>query len=220
MLSSSHAIYGRATVLNKLWPKSSETEHLFVGTDRSMYFTLSWNPTTRQISTERSFYDLADRSVRASQTGDRCHIDPRGHVMTLEIFEGVLTVIPLLQRYKKKTIDVDEGNLGEPITIRIAELFNRSSAFLSSYSSSNNGSKNENARIALLHEDNHSRIQLLIKELGPVKGVPDSYDIENDEVLRVEVDAGATHLIPLSAPARMFILQYKISTLINFIQKA
>ena len=207
-------------MLHKLWPKSSETEHLFVGTDRSMYFTISWNPSAKQINTERSYLDLADRSVRASQTGDRCHIDAKRHMMILEIFEGVLTVIPLIQKHKKKTIDVDEGNLGEPINIRIKELFIRSSAFLSSYDSSSIGSKNANVRIALLHEDNHSKMQLLIKELGPVKGVPDTYDIENDELLQMEVDAGATHLIPLSAPARMFVFKYKILMLMNFKQKA
>lgn len=191
-----------------------------MGTDRSMYFTISWDPFTKQIKTERSYLDLADRSVRASQTGDRCHIDPKGHMMVLEIFEGVLTVIPLLQKPKKKLIDVDEGNLGEPITIRIKEFFIRSSAFLNSYNSNSVGSKYESARIALLYEHKESEMQLLIKEIGPVKGVPDTYDIENDEVLRMEIEAGATYLIPLSAPARMFILKYEISMLINLKQKA
>ena len=215
VLSSSHSIYGRITILHKLWPKSSETEHLFVGTDRSAFFTVSWDQSTQQLKTEKSFVDLADRSVRDSQTGSRCHTDPKGHVLVLEIFEGVLTLFPLLQKHRKTSSDVDEGNLGDPITIRIAELFVRSSAFLSSYFPSVVNSKVEKARIAYLYEDGYSKIQLLVKELGPVKGVPDAYDVEKDEVLRVEVDAGATHLIPLSAPARTFNSNTKISSL-NF----
>lgn len=204
-LSSSHSIFGNVTILHKLWPKSSETEHLFVGTDRSAYFTVSWDRTAQQLKTEKTFVDLADRSVRASQTGDRCHTDPKGHVMVLEIFEGVLTLIPLLQKHKKKSNDIEEGDLGDPMTIRIAELFVRSTAFLTSYFPSVTvGSKLEKARVAFLYEDNHSKIQLSVKELGPVKGAPNTYEIGEDEVLQMEVDAGATHLIPLPAPASMF----------------
>jgi len=50
-LQHSKAIYGKVTMLQKLRPALSPTDHLFVGTDRYMYFTLSWNADKKQLHT-------------------------------------------------------------------------------------------------------------------------------------------------------------------------
>jgi DNA damage-binding protein 1 len=76
-------------------PANSTTDHLFVGTDQNTYFTLKWDSEKRRVRTERSYVDLADKASRACQNGDRCLIDPSGKYMTLEIFEGIITVLPI-----------------------------------------------------------------------------------------------------------------------------
>lgn len=83
-------------------PANSPTDHLFVGTDRYTYFTLSWDSSEKRVRTERDYVDMSDPSSRESQTGNRCLIDPSGRFMTLEIYEGVIAVIPIIQLPSKK----------------------------------------------------------------------------------------------------------------------
>ena len=174
-----------------------------MATDSSGYFTVSWDANTRQLKTERSYVDLAEKAVRTIQTDDRCNVDPKGRMLILELFEGVLTVIPILHRSKKRAEVKDEGNIGECMNLRITEFSVRSSAFLSSYTPPAIGSKIEKAKLALLYEDSYSKVKLRIKELSPVKGDPNEYEVEDNENPAVELDAGASLLIPLSAPASM-----------------
>ena len=197
VLQHSKAIYGKVTMLQSLRPASSATDHLFVGTDRFMYFTLSWDHSSRQLRTEKSYQDLAEKSARDSQTGDRCHIDPTKRFMTLEIYEGIINVVPIASQGKKKTTG-EVGSLGEPITTRIPELFVRSSAFV------NRRKEKEKPQLALLYEDSQSKIRLKIRELDYTAGLRDdssSAEFENKIEVKDELELGASHIIPLSAPA-------------------
>lgn len=196
-LEHTRAIYGKVTILNKFRPASSSTDHLFIGTDRFTYFTLSWDPGTRQFKTERSYVDLAERTARESQTGDRSHIDPSGRFMTLEVFEGIITVMPIIRKSSKQE---EIGMLGEPMPSRISELFVRSSAFLQ------RGARNDKQkpRLALVYEDSHSKVRLKILELlYTPAGKNDMGGVEFNDVEGGEhdLDLGASHLIPISEPA-------------------
>lgn len=190
-------------------PANSPTDHLFVGTDQNTYFTLSWDSSTSQVRTERSYVDLADKSSRESQTGDRCLIDPSGRFMTLEIFEGIITVIPIVQPSKKKgklaaannANNLDEpplqvGELGEPVMARIDELVVRSSAFLHVESRAP-------PRLALLYEDNQRKVRLKVRELQYSPATSSSSaeaSFAEGEVFAQDLDLGASHLIPVPAP--------------------
>ncbi|KAF4552122.1 Mono-functional DNA-alkylating methyl methanesulfonate-like protein [Elsinoe fawcettii] len=196
VLRHSKAIYGKVILLNKLRPASSSTDHLFVGTDRFMYFVLSWDPTTKRLKTEKTYHDLADNSSRDSQTGDRCLIDPTGRFMTLEVYEGIVTVVPVATEGKRKSKD-EPGTLRDPIATRIPELFVRSSAFI------HRRKEKDKPQLALLYEDSTGRVNLRIRELDYSPGLKDEGSAEFESLIEVEGDPGlgASHVIPLGAPA-------------------
>jgi DNA damage-binding protein 1 len=194
-------LYGKVAMLNKIRPAASPTDHLFVGTDRAMYFTLSWDPGSRQLKTEQACLDLADRSAREAQTGDRCLIDPTGEFMTLEVYEGIITTIPLAKKDKKKKV-LESGIIGDPGVSRIPEFFVRSSAFLPRPA--------DKPRLALLYEDYDSQVHLKIRELNYVAGAGGDSIVEfdDDDVMRNShpMDLGASHLIPITGPPRMCVV--------------
>lgn len=188
-------------------PSNSPTDHLFVGTNQYNYFTIQWDRETNQIKTSRSFVDITEPSSRVSQSPPRCLVDPTGRFMTLEVYEGVIVVVPIVQPTKKRgrmsTVGADMppqvGELDKPTTSRIDELFVRSSAFLHSES---------NPWLALLYEDNMQKVRLRIRELDFTAGTSGlSADATFKEVPKLEggefgqeLDLGSSHLIPIPAP--------------------
>lgn len=199
-LQHSRAVYGRVTMLNKFRPVRSATDFLFVGTDRYMYFALSWDPETKRLRTERSFVDQADKSARDSQTGDRCCMDPNGRYMALELYEGVVTILPVTQK-PDKTNQWQVGDLQEPIQVRVPEMFVRSTTFFESRIKT----KENKANLALLHEDTQRNVRLKIRPVtytGALRGAPGDVDLDNGaESLHHDLELGATHLIPVPEPA-------------------
>ena len=156
VLQHSKSIYGKITLLEKIRPATSTADHLFVGTDRYHYFTLSWDAGTKQLTTEKSFVDIAEKASRDSQTGDRVHIDPTSRLMTIECYEGVVNVLPIAHvgKGKRKANESEVGEIGDPVPVRIPELFVRSSCFLHKPAA---GAKSPNPELALLHEDNQKQ---------------------------------------------------------------
>jgi DNA damage-binding protein 1 len=216
-LAQTRAVYAQVTMLARLpAPANSTTDHLFVGTDQYNYFTLAWDPEKRKARTARSYVDIAEPSARESQTDPRCLVDPSGRFMTLEIYEGVIVVIPIIEPTKRKgrashaALQADApqvGELGEPTASRIDELFVRSSAFL--HSGSNQ------PWLALLYEDNQKKVRLRIRELeysrATSSGPADATFKEVQEkkldggVFAHELDMGSTHLIPIPAPLGTYL---------------
>ncbi|KAL4794230.1 mono-functional DNA-alkylating methyl methanesulfonate N-term-domain-containing protein [Aspergillus venezuelensis] len=202
-LVTSCSIYARVTMLASLpTPADSPTDHLFVGTDRYSYFTLSWDSRNRQVITEREYVDIADPSSREAQTGSRCMIDPSSRFMTLEIYDGMIVVIPIVQLPSKKRgrpaalptgPDAPKvGELGDPVVTRIDELFVRSSAFLHVQSGP--------PRLALLYEDNQKKVKLKVRELKYSSGAGADSEFTHFADYTQELDLGASHLIPVPAP--------------------
>ena len=202
-------VYGYITILDKLRPAASSTDHLFVGTDRYQYFTCSWDSETRQLRTEQSYVDLADKVLRSSQEVDRCHVDPTGRFMTLEVYDGVVSVVPFVQppstskKTKKDSHAPKVGTLGEPVQVRVEELLTRSSAFMEADPSSK-----ENPKLAILWEDNLENPQLVLRELKYRSG-PEQASAELDRAAELKGDAldkGVSHLIPVSMPYAGFLI--------------
>ena len=193
-------------MLQRLCPTSSPTDHLFVGTDRNTFFSVSWDPSIKQLRTEKSYVDLADKNGRDSQTMDRCLIDPTRKFMVLDLFEGTLTVIPFFfskMGAGREMIDVNVGTPGEPISVRIPELFVRSSAFLHSQLPPND--RVDKPRLVLLYDDGNDNAMVKIRSLtyAPEGAGEQGYaDFDKEERrLKIDVDPSASHLIPVPAPA-------------------
>ena len=205
-LQHTKTLYGKVTLLQKLRPAKSETDHVFIGTDRWHYFTLSWDRETNDLKTERSWHDVAEKSARDSQTGDRVHIDPSVRFMALECFEGVVNILPIAHagKGKRKAADHEIGELGDPIPVRIPELFVKSSCFL--HRRSPGGAKQPSPEMALLWEDTSSqRMRLKFRELEYTPSLrpqeePGSAELEKGKEASGEVEMGSSHLIPLPPP--------------------
>ncbi len=185
-------------MLERLQFAQSPTEHLFVGTDRFMYFTLSWDKESRQFRTEKTYVDQADKTSRDSQTQDRCLVDPTKQCMVLHLYDGIITVLPLIGKGKKKGPS-EALTLGEPVPTRIKEFFVRSSCFLYP-----RDSEDIVPRLAILYEDNHEKVCLSIKKLDHSlggTGDPESATL-HDVTARDDLELGASHVIPVPAPSR------------------
>lgn len=202
------SVYGYITILEQFRPASSKTDHLFVGTDRYQYFSCSWDPSTRQLQTEQSYVDLADKVLRDSREVDRCHVDPTRRYMTLELYDGVISVLPFVQPSNKRvkresSSNAQIGTLGEPVQVRIEELLTRSSAFLETDPDSK-----ENPKLAILWEDNSETPQLKLRELKYYPGGEQATaDLETVAELRGDqLDKGVSHLIPVPAPYGGFLV--------------
>lgn len=209
-LAASCAVNARVTMLTGLSkPADSPTDHLFVGTDRYAYFTLSWDASKQQVRTERNYVDISDPSSRESQTGNRCLVDPSGRFMTLEIYEGLVAVVPIVQlparrRGRAPALPTGPdapkvGELGEMTTARIDELFVRSSAFLHVQSGP--------PRLALLYEDNEKKVKMKVRELEYTPATTSTgadASLNHVEDFVQELDLGASHLIPVPAPLGVF----------------
>ncbi|KAI4286860.1 MAG: hypothetical protein L6R35_003890, partial [Caloplaca aegaea] len=196
-LAHTKAIYGKVTMLEKLHFAQSPTEHLFVGTDRYMYFTLSWDNESQQLCTQKTYIDQSDKTSRDSQTQDRCHIDPTKQFMALQLYDGIVNILPLISKGKKKGPS-EAFSLGEPVPTRIKEFFVRSSCFLYPAETADAG-----PRLAILYEDNHQKVCLSIKRLDFSHGGAGDPGSANliDLAARDDLELGASHLIPVPAPA-------------------
>ena len=185
-------------MLERLRPANSSTEHLFVGTDRYMYFTISWDSRGRQLRTEKSYQDQAEKTARDSQTEDRCLMDPAGRFMALLLYDGIVTIIPIHQPGKKKGAG-EPGCLGDPVPARISDFFVRSSTFLHPRQEDI-----EQPKLAILYEDNQQKVCLNIRTLdysASGSGEPGSADLEKINGMRDDLELGASHLIAVPAPA-------------------
>lgn len=212
MLAHSKSVYGYVTMLERLRPSNSTTDHLFVGTDRYQYFTVSWDASRREIRTEQSYLDQADKVLRDSREADRCHIDPSRRFMTLELYDGVVTVLPLQQatdrgsNAKRQSIakNEDRGVLGNPVQVRIEELAIRSSAF-----SDVDPISKVKPKLAILWEDNADIPQLKLREIEyfpDAAGDQASAEMTTIAEFRDHLDLGVSHLIPVSAPFGGFLV--------------
>ncbi|KAI9883514.1 MAG: hypothetical protein M1823_004732 [Watsoniomyces obsoletus] len=193
-LRRSISIFARVTMLEKLRPASATTDHLFVGTDRHGYFTLSFNAQRRNIQTEKPHVDLVLMGSRDARHGERCTVDPNRRLMVLEVFEGVFTIVPINEQSKSRKKD-EVGNLGDPLTCRIPQFSIRSRAVLHGTTT---------PTMALLCVDATSNLRACVKELQyPPEPGADTVNYVDQPLGPGKYDwRGARLLIPIPEPTR------------------
>ncbi|RCI10650.1 hypothetical protein L249_4429 [Ophiocordyceps polyrhachis-furcata BCC 54312] len=120
-------IYGTISMMQRLRPKDSNKDILFIGTDRLQYFNVTWNPDTNQLETvEQPISDATEPYMRHSQTQNKCLVDPSGKFIAMHLWEGVLNVFRLPTR---------KGNASRLVAldqVRLTELWMKASTFLHS----------------------------------------------------------------------------------------
>jgi DNA damage-binding protein 1 len=188
-LVSSTNLLSRITVLSKFRPDNSLVDHVFVGTDQCQFFTLRWDKASCKLTTKIAAMDLADRSARAVQSGERCLTDPTNEYMTVEMYEGIVTVIPIADRKKgagKARALLQYGVMGQPVHTRIPEFFVRSSAFI-------HRNTIPKPRLALLWRDHDEAVHLKIRELSAISD--NSVEFVDLKEAR-DVDLGQLEIFP------------------------
>jgi DNA damage-binding protein 1 len=197
-LVCSTRILGRITSLNKFRPADSMVDHLFVGTDLCNFFTMHWNSGKQNLcTTEGTEMNLVETNAQRAET-ERSTVDPSNEFLTLEVYEGIITTVPLARR-QKKTVEL--GHMGKPAWGRIQELNVRSSAFIQ------RPLGKKPPRLALLWLDHDENAWLKIREVDftpgqahgsdPTVDYGDLDDKESREHENERLDPGASHLIPL-----------------------
>jgi DNA damage-binding protein 1 len=200
----SQAIFGRISMLEKIRPVGARTDHLFIGTLRFQYFTVSWNPETRQLDTINSFVDMTDKHLRDSQSRDRCIIDPTGQHLVLELFEGILNLVKV-----SKSRRTTGSYLSTPEQVRITELQVRGCSFLYSDTTA--------AKLAILYNagKTHPEVRLATYKLVDEKGQYSDFNpLKDRENSFGDLDLGASHLIPVpkgEAEHRRYIVRNAVA---------
>ncbi|KAI0175831.1 mono-functional DNA-alkylating methyl methanesulfonate N-term-domain-containing protein [Hypoxylon sp. FL1284] len=181
------AVNGTISILQKLRPRDSETDLVFVGTDRFHYFTWGWNATDGGIDTVDSFFDIHEKHMRDAQSQDLCAVDPTGRFMVVLLWEGVINVL------RMHTVKSKRQNLHWMDQIRVSELFIKCATFLHV--------ETGHPKVAFLHQTQTDApdSRLVTYRL--------TADDKNTEVSRFEVrdqvdsidieDPGASMLIPV-----------------------
>lgn len=187
-MAHSKVIYGTISMLQKLRPKDSPTDLLFIGTDRFQFFTVAWNPKTNELDTVQSFEDIGERHMRDSQSQDRCLVDPSGKYMAMHLWEGVLTVMRLLMR-KGTTLTLEWME-----QVRLTELFIKASTFLYT--------ETGHPKIAFLYqsdsESNDSKLATYRLTSDDRDAVASKFDALRDREMSMDIpDSGAAMLIPV-----------------------
>lgn len=180
-------------MLQRLQPKDSDTELLFIGTDRQQYFTVAWNPHKNKLDTvkESSMYDDAEPYMRHSQSQNKCLVDPTGKFMAMHLWEGVLNV------FRLRTRGGDKMRLEALAQVRLSELWMKASTFLHS--------RTGHPKIAFLYktridqEDARVAVYRLTKDDkgGDVSRFDPVRDRELDQTI---ADPYASILIPVPVP--------------------
>lgn len=187
ILTTAFTVFGQITILLTLRPEDSPTDHLFIATERYDYFTVSWDHERRTVRNERLARDLSDRFLRNADYGAKYISDPRSRMLGLHIYQGIFTVIPLIQQpgktgkkgQKAKLLAPGElvGDMCEPSPIRLQELRVLDIVFLDT----------PETTVAMLYEDGLNNVHLQIYKVkapgrGPRGGLGRDAELEEIEI--------------------------------------
>ncbi|KAI1468854.1 mono-functional DNA-alkylating methyl methanesulfonate N-term-domain-containing protein [Daldinia caldariorum] len=180
-------VNGTISILQKLQPRDTKTELVFVGTDRFHYFTFGWNATNERLETVDSFFDIHEKHMRDAQSQDMCVVDPTGRFMVVFLWEGVINVL------RMHTVKSKRQNLHWMDQVRVSELYIKGATFLHV--------ETGHPKIAFLYQ---TRTDVPDSQLVTYRLTADDKNTEvsrfevRDQVDRLEIpDPGARILIPV-----------------------
>ncbi|CAK7198317.1 hypothetical protein SEUCBS139899_000977 [Sporothrix eucalyptigena] len=188
VLFHSQRVYGTVSMLSSLQPKDSDTDILFVGTDRFDYFSLAWDDEQQNLQTIDHFHDVGEKHLRDSQSQDNCIVDPTGRYMSLLLWEGVLCVLRLKSRRDQAR------NIDWMDQVRLSELFIRASTFLYT--------ETGHPKIAFLYQSQFDQRDSKLSSYRLTSDDRDTvvsrFDVNRDRELNLDLDdIGAALLIPV-----------------------
>ncbi|WBW74022.1 Cul4-RING E3 complex WD repeat protein subunit Ddb1 [Schizosaccharomyces osmophilus] len=114
-------IFGRIVGLKSFRPALSSTDHIIVATDSFHYFTIFWDSENKTIANGIKIQDCSVRSLRESQSGPLLLVDPIQRVLCLHVYQGLLTIIPIVNS-KKRRLNSTDAFLHDNFNVRIKEL--------------------------------------------------------------------------------------------------
>ncbi|KAH7150507.1 mono-functional DNA-alkylating methyl methanesulfonate N-term-domain-containing protein [Dactylonectria estremocensis] len=182
-------IHGTISMMQRLQPKGTETDLLFVGTDRLNYFNLVWNPETSQLETiDRVVEDSSEAYMRHSQSQNKCLVDPTGRFLAMHLWEGVLNVFRLPTRKGSTT------RLEALDQVRLTELWMKASTFIHS--------RTGHPKIAFLYkahlDQEEARVAIYRLTKDDKGGEVSKFDPYRDRELDIVIpDPYASMLIPV-----------------------
>ncbi|KAI0845527.1 mono-functional DNA-alkylating methyl methanesulfonate N-term-domain-containing protein [Daldinia vernicosa] len=180
-------VNGTISILQKLQPRDTKTELVFIGTDRFHYFTFGWNTTSKRLETVDSFFDIHEKHMRDAQSQDMCVVDPTGRFMVTFLWEGVINVL------RMHTVKSKRQNLHWMDQVRVSELYIKGATFLHV--------ETGHPKIAFLYQ---TRTDIPDSQLVTYRLTADDKNTEvsrfevRDQVDRIDIpDPGARILIPV-----------------------
>ena len=200
VLATAFTVFGQITVLLTLRLEECPTDHLFIATERYDYFTVSWDHERRTVRNERLARDLSDRFLRNADYGAKYISDPRSRMLGLHIYQGIFTIIPLIQQPKGKkgpkakllAPSESVGDMCEPSPIRLQELRVLDIVFLDT----------QEPTVAMLYEDGLNKVHLQIYKVkapgrGPRVRDAELEEIEIDQFDGKDLDPFSKFIIPV-----------------------
>ncbi|KAH6895729.1 mono-functional DNA-alkylating methyl methanesulfonate N-term-domain-containing protein [Thelonectria olida] len=182
-------LHGTISMMQRLQPKGSETDLLFIGTDRLQYFNVAWNPEKNELETVGDVIpDSSEPYMRHSQSQNKCVVDPTGRFLAIHLWEGVLNVFRLPTR-KGTTTRL------EPLDqVRLTELWMKASTFIHS--------RTGHPKVAFLYkaqvDQEESRLAVYRLTRDDKGGEVSKFDPNRDRELDVSCDDPyASMLIPI-----------------------
>ncbi|KAI2636071.1 mono-functional DNA-alkylating methyl methanesulfonate N-term-domain-containing protein [Xylaria nigripes] len=186
--TSTQYVNGTICMLQRLRPRDTDTDLLFVGTDRFQYFTVGWDSAKKRFNTIEMFYDMNEKHMRDSQSQDKCIVDPSGRFMVVLLWEGIINIL------RMHSVKAKRQNLTWMDQIRISELFIKCASFLHV--------ENDQPKIAFLYQtrtENPDCHLVSYRLTADDKNTEVSRFEQRDQIDRMEIeDPGSALLIPVS----------------------
>ncbi|CAM1511683.1 Fc.00g091960.m01.CDS01 [Cosmosporella sp. VM-42] len=183
--------HGTIAMLQRLQPKGSDTDVLFVGTDHLRFFNVAWDSDLNQLQVvDGSFEDRTGQYMRHSQSQNKCLVDPTGRFLAMHLWEGVLNVFRLPTRKAKGTTT----RLELLDQVRLTELWMKASTFIHT--------RTGHPRIAFLYktqlDKEEARVAIYRLTKDDKGGEVSKFDPNRDRELDIVIpDPYASMLIPI-----------------------
>lgn len=187
-------IHGKITLLEKVKPPMSSTDHLLIGTMCGRLLTISYNESTSQLQAEIDLSENREQGILPAHTPRQCFVDPTGTYFCLSFYEGTLSFMRIPKAAgRRKSSGLDSSYLDGPENRRITELSIRNMTFI-------HAKAKDTADLAILHSTTDGEIELVVYTAFDSKQYSE-FQPKTDRKHKISIrDGGANLLIPIPPP--------------------